>query len=44
MAKEEKDYFELGFDGIVAEADRYLAEKAKREKERKNDGSKSHVD
>lgn len=41
MAKEEKDYFELGFDGIVAEADRYLAEK---EKERKNDGSKSHVD
>lgn len=41
MAKEEKGYFELGFDGIVAEVDRYLAEK---EKERKNDGSKSHVD
>ena len=26
MAKEEKDYFELGFDAVVAEANRYLAE------------------
>lgn len=34
MAKEEKDYFELGFDGIVAEVDRYLAEKAKKESQK----------
>lgn len=40
MAKE-KDFFEKGFDAIIAEVDRYLAEK---EKERKNDGSKNHVD
>lgn len=39
--KEEFDIFKLGFDGIVAQADQYLAEK---EKERKNDGSKNHVD
>lgn len=38
MAKE-KDYFELGFDGIVAEANKYLAEKAKREKESQKDGN-----
>lgn len=38
MAKEEKSYFELGFDGIVAQADKYLAEKAKREKESQKDG------
>lgn len=38
MAKE-KDFFEKGFDAIVAEVDRYLAEKAKREKERKNNGN-----
>lgn len=38
MAKEEKNYFELGFDGIVAEADRYLAEKAKKQKESQNNG------
>lgn len=36
MAKDEKDFFEKGFDAVIAEVDRYLAEKAKREKERKN--------
>lgn len=38
MAKEEKDYFELGFDAVVAEANRYLAEKAKKQKESQKDG------
>lgn len=37
MAKE-KDYFELGFDAVVAEANRYLAEKAKHKKESQKDG------
>lgn len=37
MAKE-KDFFELGFDAVVAEANKYLAEKAKREKESQKDG------
>lgn len=32
---EDFDMFKLGFDEIVAQADRYLAEK---EKERKNNG------
>lgn len=40
MAKE-KDYFELGFDGIVAEANKYLAEKAKKQKESQNNGKQS---
>lgn len=39
MAKE-KDYFELGFDGIVAEANRYLAEETKHKKESQKDGKK----
>lgn len=34
MAKEEKDYFELGFDAVVAEANKYLAEKAKKESQK----------
>lgn len=38
MSKEEKDYFELGFDAVVAEANRYLAEKAKKQKESQKDG------
>lgn len=38
---EEKDFFELGFDAVVAEADKYLAEKAKREKESQNNGKQS---
>lgn len=45
MAKDTKedefDMFKLGYKGIIAEANRYLAEK---EKERKNDGKKNHVD
>jgi hypothetical protein len=31
---EEKDFFEKGFDAIVAEADRYLAEKKKKESQK----------
>ena len=38
MSKEEKDYFELGFDAVVAEANRYLAEKAKKQKDSQKDG------
>lgn len=37
MAKEEKDFFEKGFDAIVAEADQYLVEEAKK-KESQKDG------
>ena len=37
MAKE-KDFFEKGFDEIIAEVDRYLAEKAKNQKESQKDG------
>lgn len=37
---EEKDFFEKGFDAIVAEANKYLAEKAKREKESQQNGKK----
>lgn len=37
MSKDkDEDFFEKGFDAIIAEVDQYLAEKAKREKERKN--------
>lgn len=41
MAKEEKDYFELGFDAVVAEANRYLAEKAKSRRRAKKMESKA---
>ena len=43
MAKKEEEFdmFKLGFDGIVAEANKYLAEKAKQQKESQNNGKQS---
>lgn len=38
---EEKDFFEKGFDAVVAEANKYLAEKAKKQKESQSNGKQS---